>query len=238
MVKAFFFSLILLFTIPPVQGQVPVTGKWYMFSRNRIIQFSFSEDSILSKHLGWDLVEMTDRDRADTQLISHTATANGNIYQYMKDTAGRIGLSTFRLLQPDKELLWVLNDAKEPFADTTAAQQYILADTGSKYGITLYSESELLRMKAQKSIAAMTAGDRKKYVEKLIASRYESDSLSHLPDAPDGLLYYLYSRMREIIGQLGYNPLLPGREMDQFFEALENDPVTKEMLDKIADRKE
>jgi hypothetical protein len=207
-----------------------------MFSRNRVIQLTFSKDSILSKHLSWDLIEMTDRDRADTQLISNISEANGNIYLYKIDqesNPAQILLQTIKIIQPGKELILVLNSADDPFPDTAAVRQYVRQDTGKKYGLTLYSESEIKKLQKQKKVDEMTASDFKEYVDRILQSRVEMDSLSDLPHAPNNLLYYAYSIMRNIIGQLGYNPLMTNSEFDKLIQKSQNNPETKEIAEKL-----
>ena len=179
---------------------------------------------------------MRERNEPDTQKIVHVTNANGNIYLYLKnirDTTNKIRVNTFKITYPNKEMLIVLNAADTLFVDTISIRQYIMKDNDRKYGLILYSENELQKLGQQKKISEMTVTDFKTYGDKVIQFRTEFDSLSNLPNAPNGLLYYGYSTIRNIIGQLGYNPLLTNAEYDNFIKRFQNIPETKPIVNKL-----
>src|SRR4051812_9180921 len=113
-----FFSFISLSAV----GQDNMSGRWYMFSRNRMIELNFSNDMVISKQLNWDL---SDRNRSepDTQFVKGFRRANGNIYLYLsnpKQTANQILLNTVKVVRPGEEIFIALNDTEKLFDDTTA----------------------------------------------------------------------------------------------------------------------
>ncbi|SEM36941.1 hypothetical protein SAMN04488505_104187 [Chitinophaga rupis] len=211
-------------------------GKWVMFSRNRVIQFTFSNDRLITNQLNWDL-SVRERNKPDTQKIAGTTYAHGNIYLYLKsikDTANHVGVATLKVIHPDKEILLVLNVTDTKFTDTTSIRQYITKDGDKKYGFTLYSEKEILRLKQQKNISEMTVQDFKSYAEKVMQFQSEIDSLSKLPDVHNSsLLYYSYSMIRNVLGQLGYNPLVTNMDYDDFMKRFQNMAETKSIVDKM-----
>ena len=211
-------------------------GKWYLFSRNRIVQLTITKDSLINQQLNWDLTIRNPDRETEIQIIEKKVTANENIYLYVtkaKDTSKRISLSTIKIIDPKKEIILAINTTDSSFADTTLVNQYILKDTDKKYGLTFFSESEIQRLRKQKDIGKMTAQDFKLYVDKVLVFRTELDSLSKLPNSPNGLLYYGYSMTRIIIGQLGYNPMVTNSEFEIFIKRFQNDPETKEICSKL-----
>ena len=196
---------------------------------------TFSKEALISRQLNWNLANWDAQNKADTQNIIAAAKANGNIYFYLnnvRDPAKPIRLNTIKIVQPSKELMLVIN-TEESFADTISARNYIKQDIDKKYGMVLYSENEIHQLQKQKSIDTMTVKDFKMYVTKMLHFRIEMDSLSKLPGSPDGLIYYGYSMMRNIIGQLGYNPLIANDAYNKFILRFKNDPETKKITEQL-----
>lgn len=220
-------------------GQDSLNGKWYMFSRNRMIELNIQRDAMISKQLNWDLSERN-RSGSDTLFIKGSKSANGNIYLYLtnpKRTANKILLNTFRIVRPEKEIFIALNNTEEPLDDVNAVNQYIQKDTSEKYGMPLFSESEIHRLKAQKKVEEMTEADFKAYANKLIHSKAQLDSLSKLTNSPGSLLYYGYAMIRITFAQIGYNPLITSDEFEKLILRFKNNPETKELVSKMFDEK-
>jgi hypothetical protein len=231
-----FLIATLLTTALTAKCQNSLQGKWYFFSRNRIVQLNITKDTLTNQQLNWDLTLRNPYKKPEIQIIDKQVTANENIYLYHtnpKDTLKRISLSTIKIIHPEKELIIAFNATDTSFTDTSLARQYILKDVDKKYGLTFFSESEIQRLRKQKNIDKMTVQDFKLYVDKVLVFRTELDSLSKLPHSPNGLLYYAYSMMRIIIGELGYNPLVTDSEFEMFMQHFQNDPQTKELYDKL-----
>lgn len=211
-------------------------GKWYLFSRNQIVQLTITKDSLINQQLNWDLTIRNPDRETEIQIIDKQVTANGNIYLYLsklKDTSTRISLSTIKIIDPKREIIIAINATDSSFADISLVKQYILKDTDKKYGLTFFSEPEIQRLRKQKNIDKMTVQDFKLYVDKVLMFRTELDSLSKLPNSPNGLLYYGYSMTRIIIGQLGYNPMVTNSGFEMFIKRFQNDPETKEICSKL-----
>jgi hypothetical protein len=225
----------LLFLSFNATGQGNLQGKWYMFSRNRIIEFNVSKDSLITKQLNWDLSNR-ESSELETQIITHFTKANENVYLYLKkldDTTSQIRLNTFKVVHPGEEIIIVLNGTEKLFTNIDSIRQYIKNDLEQKYGLTLYSEIEIQRLKKLTRVAEMTIDDFKKYADKVIRFRAELDSLSKLPNAPSGLMYYGYSTLRVFLGQLGYNPLATNKEYDDFVKQFQSNPATKGIVAKL-----
>jgi hypothetical protein len=216
-------------------GQTSLTGKWYMFSRNRMIEFNFLSDTLIAKQVNWDL---SDRNRSgqDTQSIRGYRKANNNIYLYLenpKRTGHQIRLNTIKVVRQDEEIFIALNGTEKLFSDTVAASEYIQNDTAEKYGMPLFSESKIEQLKAQKKIEEMTQADFKTYANKLSISKKHIDSLSKLSTSPSGLQYYGYALIRIALAQTGYNPLITNTEFDKLILRFQNDPETKEIFSNV-----
>lgn len=206
-----------------------------MFSRNRIVELSFSKDSLLTKQLNWDLTER-ERVERDTETILDVVSANGNVYLLTRkpdDTTAQIGIMTFKVVDLDREIVLVLNSPDERFKHVDSIARYISTDTNDKYGITLYSYTEIQRLKSLPPINEMTVDDFKKYAESAFQFRTKLDSLSKLPNPPDGLLYYAYSLSRIVLGRVGYNPMVTSEEYESFIRRFHNNPETKEIVEKL-----
>jgi hypothetical protein len=232
-----FLISVLLTTAFAANCQDMPQGKWYLFSRNRMVEITITKDSMIDRQLNWDL-SPRDPDRAPgIQRIGKQVTAHQNIYLYTsnsKDSTGQTGLTTIKVIAPGKEIILAVN-AKEIFADTVKVSQYITNDTGKKFGMPLFSAAEIKRMQDQKNISQMTAKDFTRYVEKILQFRKEVDSLSKIePDVQaNGLLYYSYAMLRIIFAQIGYNPLINNTDLDTFIIRFKNDPETKDICNKL-----
>ena len=206
-----------------------------MFSRNRMIELKILEDRIISKQLNWDLSDRS-RSEPDTQFIQGYKRANGNIYLYLsnpKRTANQSLLNTIKVVRPRKEILIALNGTEKLFDDTVSIEQYIQKDTTMKYGMPLFSESEIQELKAQKKVEEMTEADFKTYANKFLKSKAQLDSLSKLSISSNGLLYYGYAMIRITFGQVGYNPLITNDEFDKLILRFKNNPETKAIVSKM-----
>lgn len=229
-------SLMVLTGSAQISSKDNLKGKWYLFSRNRIVQLTITKDSLICQQLNWDLTNRNPGSKKEIQIINEQVSANGNIYLYVtkpQDTLKRISLSTIKIINPQKEIIIAINGTDSSFTDTSLIKQYISKDIDYKYGLPFFSESEIQRLKSQKSIEKMTKQDFGLYVNKVLRFRTELDSLSKLPNSPNGLLYYGYSMTRIIIGQLGYNPLVTNSEFEMFIRRFQNDPETKAICDQL-----
>jgi hypothetical protein len=206
-----------------------------MLSRNRVIEFNFSKDILTTNQLNWDL-SIRERNRPDTLIIIQTTKANGNTYLYLKnlnDKTNQILVYTFNTIHPNEQMILAVNGASKPFTDTSSIEKYIAGDIDKKYGIILYSEKEIKQLKQQKSTSEMTVPDFKTYVDNVLKYRAELDSLSNSPNAPDDLLYYGYSIIRDMIGKLGYNPLVTTEEYENFIKRFQDNPETRAIASKL-----
>lgn len=217
-------------------SQTDLQGRWYMFSRNRVIRFTITRDSLLSDQLDWDLSPMQPSRKADTSLIVKRFLAHHNQYFLLlqpHDSAHSIHLNTFIVVTPTKEITLAVNSPDSDYLDVIQAQQYISSDTGQKYGVSLFSDDALRSLQQQKSISTMTSSDFKRYAAKIIAFHLQLDSLSQLPSPPNGLVYYAYSMIRTALGQVGFNPLVSNNQLENAFRHFEDDPDTKELYHQI-----
>lgn len=237
MTRLIFLITTLLATALTAKCQNSLQGKWYWFSRNAVIQLNITKDSLISQQLNWDLTPQDPDRKPKIQIIDNQVVANENIYLYFtkfKDSLKRISISTLKIIRPEKEIMSAINATDSLFTDTSDVRQYILKDVNKKYGFPFLSESEIQRLQKQKSVDKMTVKDFKLYADKLLIVRTEIDNLSQLPNSPkDGLVYYSYSMIRIIIGELGYNPLVKTSELETVLQRFKNDPQTKEIYDKV-----
>jgi hypothetical protein len=79
----------------------------------------------------------------------------------------------------------------------------------------------------------MTIEDFRLYASKLLKFEVEIDSISKIPNSPNISLDFKISMLRNIIGQIGYNPLLTNREVSEFINRFYINPQTKEISKKI-----
>src|SRR5207253_1697567 len=128
-----------------------------MFSRNRLIEFDFSEDKLVSRQLNWDL-NLREGKVPDSSIILGQVKANENIYLYLRkpnDSTNKILLLTFKTVRAGKEMILPINVTEEPFMDSVAIRKYIAGDTGKKVGFTLYSYTEIRRLQQLKKVSEM-----------------------------------------------------------------------------------
>ena len=216
--------------------QEGLQGNWYMLSGNRIIEWTIVKDSLISQEIDWDLKSISPDQQPIIKIIDQEVIANGNIYLYLKtpkDTSLHLTLSTIKIVKPKKEIIVVINSIGNSFTDTSIVRKYINRDVDKKYGYIFYSEPEIQRLQNQKSVEMMTIEDFKLYASKLLKFEVEIDSLSKMPNSQNISLDFKFSMLRNIIGQIGYNPLLTNREVREFINRFYQDQETKEISKKI-----
>ena len=216
--------------------QEGLQGSWYMLSGNRIIEWTIVKDSLISEEINWDLKSRSPDQEPIIKIIGQEVIANGNIYLYLKtpkDTFSHLTLSTIKIVKPKKEIIVVINSIGNLFTDTSIVRKYINRDVDKKYGYIFYSEPEIRRLQNQKSIKMMTIEDFKLYASKLLKFEVEIDSLSKTSNLPNNSLYLKFSMLRNIIGQIGYNPLLTNREFSEFINRFHQKEQTKEISSKL-----
>jgi hypothetical protein len=233
--RLYIFIILLLFIPFGATGQEVPKGKWYMFSRNRMVELDFLREKVVSKQMTWDLSE-GGRKLRDTQYIKHSRRQNGNLYLYMINPArsgNKILVNTIRVVRPGKEIFIALNGTEMMFEDTVSVDRYIASDTSEKFGMPLFSKNEILKYKKQRNIKTMTVDDFRSYANTILTSKSKIDSLSNLSDPPDGLLYYGYALIRTTIADMGYNPLFNSKEFDEFILYFKNNPETAAIVSKM-----
>lgn len=80
----FILSLVFMYGASSALGQDSLTGKWYMFSRNRMVELNIQQDQLISKQVNWDMSYRYPV-KSDTQMIEGTRRMNGNMYLYQID---------------------------------------------------------------------------------------------------------------------------------------------------------
>ena len=108
MTRFTFLLPFLLATTLTTKCQDSLKGKWYFFSRNRIVQLTITKDSLISQQLNWDLTNRNPDRENEIQIINKQVSANGNIYLYLtkpQDTLKRIFLNTIKIINPKKKSL-------------------------------------------------------------------------------------------------------------------------------------
>ena len=222
---------ILVFVSCIVKGQTEISGKWYFFSRNRMIELSFSNDRIISRQLNWSLSAWNPDDKPDTQFVSRIIEANRNIYLItinQTDSLKRFRLETYRVVKPGKEMMLVVNAPDTLYNDIAKIETYMKNDIGPKYGIPLFSEAEIKRFQTYKNLDSMSVPDFKVYISKIVENGKMIDSISKMGASDNNLLYYGYAMARSFLAYMGYNPLVSSGKFDAFFKRFEKNPATKD----------
>ncbi len=236
MKRRIFLSVFFIITVLTASSQYNLQGKWYFFSRNRVVEMTITPDSLINKQLNWDLTNLPRNPPPQVQLILKQVEANQNNYLYLKDpkkTEKAIALTTIRIIKPGKELIVALNGTDSSMTDSAFFSDYISKDLDKKYGLHFYSEAESNNLRKQKDVSTMTLADFSLFVDKFLRSRAEMDSLSKLRTSEVGLMYYSYAITRIIIGRLGYNPFISDQEFDVFIRRFQENPGAKEMFNKL-----
>lgn len=214
------------------KSQTGINGKWYTFVRNRVIELTLSADSVISRQLTWELTPMPNK-RTEANAIDTIIRANGNLYYCIIvsiDSLRKIVPVTYKVLKPGTQLLSAINTRENYFDDRLRAQQYICIDTGSKTGMTFYSEAELLRLKAQPPIDSITKENFKLFCKRVIVLKAEIKKMGDVTTHSNALLYFGYFAIHDIIGEIGYNPLASDKQFDNMVKHFENDPELKDLI--------
>jgi hypothetical protein len=227
---------IIMFLVLGAKGQTDINGKWYTIARNRVIQITISKDSIVSRQLTWELAPWPNN-KPVTSPIDTIIRANGNLYYCISvktDSLPWLMPLCYRVLAPGKKILSAANHYDSTlFNKKYALEQYIRTDTGKKYGMIYFSETELLRLKALPSIDSIRKEDFKLFCNRVIEFKEELKKLEEKVGYSNDLLYYGYFTIHNIIGEIGYNPLVPNKQFDKMFERFEKDSELKALIDEM-----
>lgn len=236
MTRLILLTASLIATALNTKCQDSLQGKWYSLSSYGIVEWTITKDSLISQETDWDLKLRSTGKESIIKMIDRKVMANGNIYLYLtspKDSIKHLSLSTIKIVKPKKEIIIVINTIGDSFTDTSIIRKLISNDADKKYGYIFYSEPEIHRLQKQKNIENMTIEDFKLYASKLFKFEAEIDSLSKLPNSPNISLDFKFSMLLNIIGQIGYNPLLTNRETREFIDRFYSNPETKEISKRL-----
>jgi hypothetical protein len=203
-----------------------------MLSSNNIVELTITNDSFVIKGIDWDLKFRDPNQGFISRTIEKKVIANGNVYLYLtspKETVNHLSIATITIVAPKTELIVTINSIDSSFTDTS----YMSKDANKKYGFIFYSEPEIQRLQNQKSIELMSIEDFNLYASKLLKSEVEIDSLSKMSNSPNISLNLKFSMLRNIIGQIGYNPLLTNRQLSEFINRFYQKKETKEISKKL-----
>ncbi|MEO8406334.1 MAG: hypothetical protein ABI480_17120 [Chitinophagaceae bacterium] len=214
-------------------GQQTPQSKWHTISRNRIIEFTITEDSIVDRQLDWNLTPRVNaRNYRDAKPIKSLTLAKGNIYFIYKndseDSSRRAVISLVKSTSFPK--LFFFNVDSADFSQGSTLQDFIRNDPKEKLGMFLLNEPYLNKLKAQKSIEQMTAEDLKKYIIRSPQITKQLDSLDTDMKTSNTRVFAGYFMIRYIFGEIGYNPLFTDEQFEAMIKKFQNRNDTRELL--------
>jgi hypothetical protein len=224
--------LVLLSAHGAAYGQTIPEGRWYALTRDRIVGLELTHDYVVTATFDWDL-HPTGR-LPDSAAVISIVGQHGNTYYLLRkldDTSG-ILLNTYRMMVPGRSFIAALNVLNGAFLDTGVIMQYIAADSGAKYGLTFYSQSEIERLRSLPSLKTMSTEDLRRFLERIVALLSEIQGQAN-GRASSEMLAYAYSKFHDYLADLGYSPLAPLSRLDELIALHKNDPGLKPLIETL-----
>lgn len=205
---------------------------WYTWARNRVLEITLTQDTMISRQLGWDFTpRVYARVYRQAIPIDSLVLVQGRLYMFKRKKG------------TDKKVInyWVpFKDYKNLFslmADTVDASDPVIKGINITYDTTeikfplFVTEPELNRLRSLPSINKMNADDVKRYVNMMTNTRSRMDNNT----TADDKLYYGYFIFRYHFAETGYNPFFEEAELEAWIKKFKTNPDTKALVDSLFD---
>ena len=230
-------STVLLFVFLSSNGQDKLKGNWYTFSFDmfKVVQYSFDTATFTSNKLDW---ELKNQPGTQTARITKIIARRGNLYYLLQDVADTsvVTLSIFSTVKPDNSFVQATaSDEHTNFKSLADALAFIEIDTLSRPGLIFYSQKEFDRLKSLPDVSTITKENYKRYLQGLMEEKanFERFASKHKDDF--GMMFffvYLPNQARKVLANLGYNPVIDDKHLEQINDKFKNDPTLRNLMDK------
>ena len=218
-------------------AQTQLTNKWYTFSFDpiKVVEYNFTETTFLSNKLDWNLKRLPG---AETGKILKVIKKNNTLYYLMQDKAAptKVMVNIFYILKSDTSFSQPSMSEENTYQnDIKSALAFIELDTIRRPGMTFYSQKEFQRLKLLPSANTITKPDYKKYLLSIIDHKEEFENYAKEHKDDFGMMFFfafLNNQTRATLAMLGYNPLIPDKELEDINDKFNDDIELKELKEK------
>jgi len=218
-------------------GQEHLNNKWYTFSFDpiKVVEYNFTDTIFSSNKLDWDLNNLPGTERAKILKI---VRKNNTLYYLMQDqdSPTKIMVNIFYILKTDTSFSQPDMSEENTYQnDIKSALTFIEQDTIRRPGMTFYSQKEFQRLKSFPNANRITKNDYKRYLLGIIEHREEFEKYAKTHKDDFGFMFYftfLNNQTRAILAGLGYNPLIPDKELEEINDKFNDDIELKVLKEK------
>jgi hypothetical protein len=218
-------------------GQSSLSPKWYTFSFDpvKVVEFNFSDSIFSSNKFDWDMKSLPG---SETAKILKIVRKHNTYYFLMQDKSiePKVIVNIFYILKNDISFSHPSMSKENTFHnDIKSALAFIESDTLRRPGMTFYSQKEFQRLKSLPNANSITKPDYKKYLLGIIESRNEFENYAKGHKDDFGFMFYftfLNNQTRAILANLGYNPLIADKELEEVGDKFKDDIEIKALKEK------
>ena len=230
-----FFTFVTFFLVVQSAFCQSISGtKYYLFSRNRMLQFSFDSTRIITRQLDWNFQPYELPEEPDTMFIADQIAQGDGLFFICH--SGRMPNSftvqTFGKIYGSHNIILSITAKDTSYGSAEDAKKTIQPEQRMA-GPTLYSQQAADDFKRKPSIDKMTASDFNRYVNKIVQGHRELDSLDKSGVSGNGIMYFGYAKLRQYAVEVGYNPLFTSKDFEAMLSRFKKDPRTKDACNRI-----
>jgi hypothetical protein len=224
-------TMLLLFnSMVGIAQKKSLIGDWYFINRNGIIQTSITKDSIISKHLYFDLYPKDIP--ADKYKYEKIAYKKNRVYVISRNNKGEKFFHASTLLNyvPGKGFYMAWNANDTVVRGTKALVKVLERDTVSKYGYAFFSKGEIEKIQQLKKVETMSKQEFAEYCRVFVQLHNETIREFDKYNYGYAGITYIYQITAQSLLLTGYNPIDSEGKLEEIYIKYASDPQLKEIL--------
>jgi hypothetical protein len=218
-------------------GQSPLSNKWYTFSFDpvKVVEFNFTDTTFSSNKFDWNLKSLPG---TETAKVLKIVRKHNTIYYLMQDEniAPKVMVNIFYILKNDTSFSQPSMSEENTYQnDIKSALAFIELDTIRRPGMTFYSQKEFQRLKLLPNANTITKPDYKRYLLSIIDHKAEFENYAKEHKDDFGFMFFfafLNNQTRAVLAMLGYNPLIPDKELEDINDKFNDDMELQALKEK------
>lgn len=230
-------TVVLALTLTYSFSQSSLNGKWYTFSFDpvQVVEYDFNDGIFSSNKFNWELKALPGTEKAK---ILKVIRRDSTLYYIMQDesVAPKVMINIFYIIRGDTCLSQPsLSEENTYQNDINSAISFIKSDSIRRPGMIFYSHQVFQRLKSLRNSNTISKPDYKKYLLGIIEKRNEFEKYAKKHKDDFGFMFfftYFNNQTRVILAELGYNPLIPDRELEELNDKFKGEIELKELMDK------
>lgn len=207
-----------------------LAGKWYLINRGSLIEMNISKDKITTRQLSIDFKVKNTPPQVDTIYTILKLTDRILLVIDSKTGSGEFAANTLIDLQPKRSFQLVWNSLD---TTTSSIEELQVANTNDKrklFGYYFFNTAGIAYLKKLKALSTMTLGDFKKYAATYVKNLNATIGEFEKYNAGYAAVTYNFQLIVESLVQVGYNPLVEMKILDNIYKRYGADPEVKKIL--------